>query len=465
MRGNKRLSRSSGKWASVNFLCGALGLATIILSMPPTTQAQTEKILHTFTGTIDGSMPNSGVIFDSAGNLYGATEAGGDPNSCLGTGCGVIYKLSPGAAGGWQETMLLRFLTSATGAIPTGNVLFNASGNLFGAVHAGGDAYACYVGNIDGCGMIFELTPASPEWQESILRSFNSGIGGGIPNGGLVADASGDLFGTTQDGGSYKGVCDSYGCGVVFRISPISGGGWKETVLHTFTDGVDGGFPSAPLIFDAAGNLYGTAVSGGTGNGCQCGVVFELSLTSSGLWKETVLHTFSGNADGSFPFAGLTLDAAGNLYGTAFRGGNLSGCDGSGCGVVFQLSRVGIGHWRETVLHSFTGGTDGSQPTAGLTVDGAGNVYGTTPTGGEPSCGFDAKGCGVAFELSPTSNGVWNETVLHTFMGGADGSDPASGLTLDANGNLYGTTVFGGNLEGCYNSGCGVVFEIIPQGR
>ena len=458
MSGNRR----SGKRAYFTIFCA--GLATLILSIA-SAQAQTEKILHAFTGTIDGSMPDSGVIFDSAGNLYGATEAGGDPNSCLGTGCGVIYKLSPGATGGWQETMLLRFLTSATGAIPTGNLLFNASGNLFGAVHAGGDAYACYVGNIDGCGMIFELTPASPEWQESILRSFNSGIGGGIPNGGLVADASGNLYGTTQNGGTYKGVCASYGCGVVFKLSPISGGGWKETVLHTFTDGVDGGFPSAPLLFDAAGNLYGTAFSGGTGNGCQCGVVFELSLTSSGLWKETVLHTFSGNADGSFPLGPMALDAAGNLYGTTYRGGDLSDCDGSGCGAAFRLSPVANGHWKETVLHSFTGGTDGSQPDSGLSIDGAGNVYGTTPYGGDPTCALDVRGCGVVFELSPASNGSWNETVLHTFLGGADGGLPDSGLTLDANGNLYGTTVFGGNLEGCDNSGCGVVFEIIRQGR
>jgi hypothetical protein len=450
-------NRRSGNPAYFTIWCAA----AIILSMALNAQAQTEKILHTFTGTIDGSMPNSGVIFDSAGNLYGATEAGGDPDSCLGTGCGVIYKLSPNNDG-WQETMLLRFLSSATGAIPTGNVLLNTDGNLFGAVYAGGDAYACYVGNIDGCGMIFELSPASPQWQESILRDFNNGIDGGIPNGGLIADASGNLYGTTQNGGTFNGECEYSGCGVLFELSPLSGGAWKETLLHTFTEGVDGGFPNGPLIFDSAGNLYGTAFSGGTGNGCQCGVVFELSHTSNGLWKETVLHTFSGNADGSIPFAGLAFDSAGNLYGTTYRGGDLSGCDGYGCGVAFQLSPVANGHWRETVLHSFTGGTDGSQPRAGLAVDRTGNVYGTTPDGGEPNCGFHQTGCGVAFELSPTSNGIWNEIVLHTFTGGADGSLPASGLTLDASGNLYGTTVSGGNLEGCDTSGCGVVFEIIP---
>lgn len=462
MSGHQRVNQGSRQEFAINILCGAFGLAAIVLSMALSVQAQTEKILHTFTGTIDGSMPNSGVIFDSAGNLYGATEAGGDPDSCLGTGCGVIYQLSPVDGRGWQETMLFRFLSSATGAIPTGNVMLNSAGNLLGAVYAGGDAYACYVGNIDGCGMIFEMAPNSPEWQETILRDFNLGIGGGIPNGGLIADVSGNLYGTAQNGGTYSGECEYSGCGVVFELSPLSTGGWKESVLHTFTEGVDGGFPSGPLIVDAAGNLYGTASSGGVRNGCQCGVVFELSLTSGGLWKETVLHTFSGNADGSLPFAGLAFDSAGNLYGTTYRGGDLSGCDGYGCGVAFKLSPVSDGHWKETVLHSFTGGTDGSQPSIGLVVDGAGNVYGTTPTGGETNCGFDHKGCGVVFELSPQSNGNWNETVLHTFLGGPDGSLPASGITLDANDNLYGTTVFGGNLEACDNSGCGVVFEITP---
>jgi hypothetical protein len=161
----------------------------------------------------------------------------------------------------------------------------------------------------------------------------------------------------------------------------------------------------------------------------------------------------------------MALDAAGNLYGTTYRGGGLSDCDGSGCGAAFRLSPVANGHWKETVLHSFTGGTDGSQPDSGLSIDGAGNVYGTTPYGGDPTCALDVRGCGVVFELSPASNGSWNETVLHTFLGGADGGLPDSGLTLDAHGNLYGTTVFGGNLEGCDNSGCGVVFEIIRQGR
>jgi hypothetical protein len=440
---------------------GILGLAAV-LGMALTSQAQTEKILHAFTGTPGGSMPNSGVIFDSAGNLYGATLQGGNPNSCLGSGCGVIYELSAAADGSWQEAELFHFRTTATGASPLGNVMFDASGNLYGAVYAGGGAYACYQGNIDGCGLIFKLSPASPEWRESVPRAFNLGIGGGIPNGGLVADASGNLYGTTQEGGNFNNDCSEEGCGVVFKLSPTSSGEWKETALHTFTDGWDGAFPGGPLIFDAAGNLYGTAELGGTGNGCACGVVFELSPTSSGLWKEAVLYNFSGNADGSYPDTELTFDGAGNLYGSTFEGGDLDGCKGRGCGVAFELSPISNGGWKESVLHTFTGGTDGSYP-GELTLDDAGNVYGTTTEGGALNCGFDRTGCGVVFELSPGSNGIWYETVLYTFFGGADGGAPSSGLTLDANGNLYGTTRNGGILKACdFGYGCGVVYEIIP---
>jgi hypothetical protein len=374
----------------------------------------------------------------------------------------VVYELTPAGDGSWRELALFRFRDTATGASPLGNLIFDPSGNLYGAVFAGGGAYACYQGNIDGCGLIYKLSLDNPQWHETVLEAFNLGIGGGIPNGGLAADSSGNLYGTAQQGGNFADNCEGEGCGVAFELSPTPGGEWKETALHTFTDGPDGGFPVGALIFDAAGNLYGAAEMGGTGINCACGVVFKLSPVSGGPWKETILYNFTGGINGTYPDAGLAFDAAGNLYGSTFHGGDLTTCDGQGCGIAFELSPTSNGEWKETVLHSFTGGTDGSTPGL-LTVDAAGNVYGTTTEGGATGCGFHQTGCGVVFELSPSSNGTWNEIVLHTFLGGTDGNTPVYGVTLDAGGNLYGTTQSGGLLNACdFGFGCGVVYEIIP---
>lgn len=455
--------KSSGKSFShiIAIFCEAVGLAAIILSVALSAPAQTEKILHAFSGRAGGSMPSSGVIFDAAGNLYGTTESGGGPQTCLGSGCGVVYELTPAADGSWQELALFRFRDTATGASPLGNLTFDASGSLYGAVFAGGGAYACYQGNIDGCGLIYKLSLDTPQWDETVLEAFNLGVGGGIPNGGLAADSFGNLYGTTGQGGDFANNCEGEGCGVAFELSPMPSGEWKERALHTFTDGADGGFPIGALVFDAAGNLYGAAEMGGTGVSCACGVIFELSPVSGGLWKETVLYNFTGGIDGTYPDAGLAFDAAGNLYGSTFHGGDLSACSGQGCGIAFELSPTSNGEWKETVLHSFTGGADGSTP-GPLTVDTAGNIYGTTTEGGATGCGFHRTGCGVVFELSPTG-GSWNEIVLHAFLGGTDGNTPTYGVTLDARGNLYGTTVSGGLLNACdFGFGCGVVYEIIP---
>jgi uncharacterized repeat protein (TIGR03803 family) len=268
-----------------------------------------------------------------------------------------------------------------------------------------------------------------------VLHSFDN-ADGATPYAGLIRDTAGNLYGTTTYGGATSTCSPPSGCGVVFKLSPTG----TETVLHTFTGGADGGYPSAGLIQDAAGNLYGTTGGGGATSTCNapygCGVVFKLSPTGA----ETVLHSFDG-ADGAGPVAGLVRDAAGNLYGTTVSGG------ASGNGVVFKLSPTGA----ETVLHSFTG-ADGANPYASLVRDTTGNLYGTTYDGG-------AHGGGVVFKLSPTGT----ETVLHSFTGGADGSLPYAGLLREAAGNLYGTTAFGGTESGaCAGGGCGVVFKLSP---
>jgi uncharacterized repeat protein (TIGR03803 family) len=274
--------------------------------------------------------------------------------------------------------------------------------------------------------------------QDTALHSFGSPK---LPYAGLILDKADNLYGTTEFGGDYNQ-------GAVFKLTVDSNGNWTETVLYSFTAGTDGGQPHAGLIFDAAGNLYGTTTVGGGGN-CSlgCGTVFELERSSSG-WTETVLHTFTGGADGSNPYARLVFDAAGNLYGTTSHGGDVGTVCSSGCGVVFRLSPTTSG-WEETVLHAFGGGKDGALPYAGLTFDAAGRLYGTT-------CGGGGYASGTVFRLTPGSGGVWTESILHTFAGRFDGKYPYGDIILDTKGNLYGTSFQGGWLYG-------VVFELVSR--
>lgn len=410
--------------------------------------SQTEAVIHTFTGGSDGQAPFPGVIFDSAGNLYGTTLDGGSAG-CEGGGCGTVFELSPSTSGNWEEAILFRFTGTKTGGGPVGNLLLGADGNIFGADLVGGSDGGCSSSGITGCGLVFELSSTSDGWQESFPVVFDSSRFGEFPYSGVVADSAGNLYGTTEIGG-IVGDCND-GCGTVFRLTPNGPGTWEQTILHTFTGGKDGGNSESPLIFDAAGNLYGTA-----------GVVFEISPTAGGGWKESVLYTFSPGADGDGSFTGLVFDAAGNLYGTTPSGGDLSGCDGYGCGVVFRLSLAPTGGWKETVLYRFTGKGDGSLPDSAVTIDAAGNLYGTTYEGGlQGKSPCNNHGCGVVYKLSQRP-GTWKETVLHQFTGGADGAIPSGPVTLDAAGNLYGATQNGGNTSECGGFGCGVVFEITP---
>jgi uncharacterized repeat protein (TIGR03803 family) len=308
-------------------------------------------------------------------------------------------------------------------------------------------------------GVVFKLAPnGDGTWTESVLYSFRDGSDGAYPWAGLIFDQAGNLYGTTSWGGDSSCTYGyGYGCGVVFKLAPNSDGSWTESVLYTFTGGADGAVPAAGLIFDQSGNLYGTASAGGAQGD---GVVFELTPNADGTWTENVLHAFAGGKDGVGPVAGLILDQAGNLYGTTSGGGIIKcGGSGSGCGTVFKLAPNADGSWTETVLHAFAGGKDGVGPLAGLIFDQAGNLYSTASSGG-------AYGDGIAFQLKPTSGGKrWKETVMHTFAGGKDGAGPLAALVFDASGNLYGTTEYGGHAwcpGGSKNIGCGVAFELKP---
>jgi uncharacterized repeat protein (TIGR03803 family) len=295
-------------------------------------------------------------------------------------------------------------------------------------------------------GLLTTVPPVLAASKEKVLHDFDR-TSGQQPHG-VTFDAAGNLYGTTSEGGANLGV--------VFQLTPGANGTWIEKVLHSF-QGPDGSEPQAELALDAAGNLYGTTYYGGaSGSGCGsygCGTVFRLAPHPNGQWSETVLYSFDGD-DGLNPVSGVVYDVAGNLYGTTPYGGIPGGCAGSGCGLIFQLVPHNNGTWTENVLHRFGKGKDGSVPWGGLIFDATGNLYGTTTYGG-------AYGYGTVFELAPATDGKWIEKVLHSFNN-KDGSDPGFSLTLDSMGDLYGVTMFGGDLRCDVRAGCGTVFELIP---
>jgi uncharacterized repeat protein (TIGR03803 family) len=352
------------------------------------------------------------------------------------------------------EKILHDFADNGTDGYQTySGLIFDAAGNLYGTTLEGGTNKNCYDENI-GCGTVFELSPnGSGGWTQTILHDFGSGTDGRNPDASLIFDAAGNLYGTTLGGGAGECNGGANSCGTVFELVASAGGGWTEKVLYSFGgNSTDGYGPSGSLIFDAAGNLYGTT---GTGGVYGFGTVFELSPTEGGAWTEKVLHSFTGTG-GSSPLANLIFDTAGNLYGTTRMGGRHN------AGTVFELVPTrASGGWTIKTLHDFGGGvTEGDQPFAGVIFDAAGNLYGTTQAGGTGTCGFP--GCGTVFELTPTTGGSWTSTILHSFdNNGTDGYGPLAGLAFDGKGDLYGTTFVGGT-GACKPEGCGTVFELEP---
>jgi uncharacterized repeat protein (TIGR03803 family) len=406
--------------ASVLFLSVFAVLIAFATSTPVIAQ---ETVLYNFSS--NGGDPYAGLTFDASGNLYGTTEFG------------TVFKLTPRAGGGWTEAVLYTFNGAGDADLYAGLIL-DASGNLYGTEYFGGTY---------GWGFVFELTPAKGggTWTEKTLHSFSAnGTDGTSPSAGLIFDTVGNLYGTTQSGGANGG-------GTVFELSPSDHGSWGEKILYNFIYNGTGAYePVAGLIFDASGNLYGTTLQGGTygaGNDHTGGTVFELTPSADGSWTETVLYNFDESGSGPYgPGAVLVLDPAGNLYSTTPDGGTYNSS-----GTVFELSPQAGGSWTETTLHSFGNGSDGLNPFDGLVLDASGNLYGTTWQGG-------AYGKGTAFELMPEAGGAWEEKVLYSFGGsGTDGKNPSGGLIFDASGNLYGTTQGGGAYGG------GTVFEINPH--
>jgi uncharacterized repeat protein (TIGR03803 family) len=340
--------------------------------------------LYTFQGGVDGTRPVADLVMDASGNLYGETQFGGDSASvyCNG-GCGTVFRLAPDGNGGWVKSILYSFRGNNTGnqsndgGDPSGGLVLDSSGNLYGTTIGGGGPCTF---TSSGCGTVFKLTAgAGGTWSESIVRRF-TGAKGAYPSG-LIFDSAGNLYGASEVGGPSNSLCFD-GCGTIFKLTPQSGGLWLSTVITVF-NGPNGAYPVSSLTFDASGNLYGTVSQGGAaGNGG----VFRLQPVAGG-WKESVLHQFTGGPDGGQPIAAVTFDATGNLYGTTGVGGIPHCFNNLGCGVIFKLSPAVSGAWPESILYRFTGRNDGGNPGVPLIFDGLGNLYGTTASWGRAGYG------------------------------------------------------------------------------
>ncbi len=351
---------------------GSSGAGTVFELTPNADGDWTLSVLYGFTGGSDGRAPLAEVIFDAKGNLYGTSLEGGD------YGAGTVFEVTPNSDGSWTESVLYSFTGGSDGAYVVSGLVFDAACNLYGTATKGG-AYEH--------GVVFKLAPNSDgSWTESVLHAFMGGKDGGYPDHGhLIFDAAGNLYGTTA--GWYGG-----GYGTVFELTPNSNGTWTESVLHSFFGGEDGMEPEGTLIFDLTGSLYGTTAGGGA---YGHGTAFRLAPGLDGKWKKDVLHQFRGGNDGSSPFSGVVFDTAGNLYGTTDDGGAGSCSDpyGTGCGTVFELIPNSKGGWTEQVLRRFAGITAGN-PFGGVVLDTAGNLYGTTYNSSFNSLG-------VVFEITP----------------------------------------------------------------
>jgi uncharacterized repeat protein (TIGR03803 family) len=408
---------------------------TLAVFVTRTMQAQTFHVIYSFDGGLNGVGPIASLTMDATGNLYGTTSQGGNLNCNPPYGCGTAFRLAHSGSG-WILTSLYSFAGHDDGASPNA-VTIGPDGGLYGSTATGGGS-GCGGG---GCGTVFKLTPAPTAcrtapcgWTETVLYRFSTPADGYDPLSDVIFDQAGNIYGTTFYGGG--------GAGIVYELTHSSRG-WTKSTLYSFTGGGDGRNLTSGVIFDNTGNLYGTTLYG-AGSGCYgegCGTVFQLTHSGSG-WAETTLYAFQDGSDGGVPYGGLVFDRSGNLYGSTFIGGTGNG------GTVFELAPSGS-NWTYTLLSALPGvynpGSWG--PGSSLTMDVTGNLYGTTVEGGEADDG-------TVFKLTP-SNGSWTYTSLHDFTNGSDGGAPWGSVIFDAAGDLYGTAL-GGSLGG------GVIWEITP---
>jgi uncharacterized repeat protein (TIGR03803 family) len=410
-----------------------------------------ETSLHSFNYADGAYNLYSGLLFDAAGNLFGTTQSGGNSGCNLDESCGVAFKLMPAANGKWTEKVLHRFFArDPLGFWPRAGLIIDAKGNLYGTTDSGGPFCSGL-----GCGAVFELLPNN---TAKVIYQFMGGNDGSSPDAALTFDPGGNLYGTTALGGAQN-------CGTIFELTSQPGGSWTERILHSFSSR-EGCESESKVAFDHAGSLYGTADFGGAyGSACGgygCGTAFQLKPGASGIWTLTILHSFGKGNDGAYPVSGLAIDSAGNLFGVTSQGGkHSSACFAYGCGTVFELLRGKADTWTERVIHDFDSGTDGRVPRGDLIFDDRGALYGTAVFGG-------AYGAGNAFRLLPRAGDKWEEKLLHSFGNRKDGALPYSGMIFDQAHDLYGTTAGGGSYRAgmCRKSGgCGTIFEIKPRAR
>lgn len=412
-----------GTYVSMGFECAnraaRMGLALAALGCSIAAAATPVlTTLYGFAGGDSGSYPQAGVISYSGGTLIGTTPYGGTAS------IGTVFQLTPGAGGTWSETVLYSFKGGNDGAYPGAAPTLGTGSVLYGTTFAGGGA---------GAGTVYQLTPSKTggAWTETVLYSFKGGSDGSGPLGGVIVGANGTLQGTTFSGGT--------GAGTVYQLTPPTGGTgpWSESVIYSFQGGKDGSGPNSTLA-SRSGALYGTTYSGTEGT------VFEVSETA-GTWNKTLVFNFVDYSIGEDP-VGVVFDSNGLLYGNTTAGGS------GGYGIAYTLKNAVKGKaWVRTTIHNYTGGTDGGSPYGSLTLGSAGVVYGTASIGG-------TYGAGAVIQFTPptTKGQPWTETVLYSFKGGTDGSEPFSGLLLGSNNTLYGTALFDGT------SGYGTVFQLVP---
>ncbi len=386
----------------------------LVLACGPLAHAQVFSVIHTFSGGGDGYQPVSGLTIDQGGNLYGTTSDYAGP--------GTVFQMKK-KNGAWLLATLYTF-NFYNGIIPQGRPVFGPGGAIYGTTTEGG-GHIANCGEFN-CGAVYSLRPpqtvcraVSCPWTASLVYAFTGPDGNQPYFVDPAFDSAGNIYGTTIEGGASL-------VGNVFQLTRSAGGNWTATSIHDFgTNPPDGFFPVSGVVLDSAGSVYGTTEGGGV-NGP--GAVYRLSRSGSG-WTETLIYSFTGGADGSGPIGGLVFDSAGNLYGTTSGGGS------GGGGTVFELSPAGGGAWNFTLLYSLPG-ANFNGPYDSLSFDAAGNLYGTT-------YGNGAYSYGNVFKLT-RNNGNWTYTDLHDFTDGTDGGNPTGGVSIDSSGDLFGTTNFGG---------------------
>jgi hypothetical protein len=457
-------------WALLFFFVATTFLSTAWAQKP-------EGILYSFQGGTDGSSPVGHMVFDASGDLYGTTTNGGSSSCRSDFQCGTVYQLAPPAQPGgiWTETVLYVFQgnTSGDGSSPLGGLTIDNAGNLYGTTATGGAGNCVVLGILMGCGTVFELSPPKMKgeaWTEEVLYSFQSGDDGYLPYGDLVFDSAGNLYGVTLYGGGYGTNCgDAYYlyCGTVFELSPpnIQGGAWTEQVLYGFK-GVergaligDGANPNGGLAFDGAGEIYGTTQIGGfncphRSGAGGCGTAFKLTPPAKKGQPWTETIIHRFISVLDGESPGGGLTSAGN--GGFYGTTQFGGLGQNQYGTVFLLAPGPDGSWTKYVLYSFEGLSDGSKPTGSILLDAEGDLYGTSLSGGV--------GGGTLYELPRTSIASRTLDILHEFRGNPDGAQPLGGLVFDAAGNLYGNTSEGGTGSACGSYGCGTIFQLNPLG-